>query len=104
MLDSAGTVTGKRQPWFSDRLRAVVAIACLALVVTLPIVEAVHTHKTTTRDCTICIAAHFAKSPAAAQHVAISEYSVELSPVLTVRHSSVLLTDNAYIRPPPFLA
>jgi hypothetical protein len=85
-------------------MRAIIALACLALVFTLPIVEAVHTHKTTTRDCTICIAAHFAKSPAAAQHVAISEYSVELPPVLRERHSSAVLTDNAYVRPPPSLA
>jgi hypothetical protein len=76
-------------------------MACLALVVTLPIVDAVHTHKTTTRDCTICIAAHFAKSPAAAQHVAVSQVSLELLPAVHVRHGSVLLTENNYIRPPP---
>jgi hypothetical protein len=96
------THTSKR--WFSDRLRAVIALACLALVVTLPIVEAVHTHKTASRDCTICVAAHFVKAPAAAQHVAISERSLEASPLLNVRHSSVVLTDNVYIRPPPSLA
>jgi hypothetical protein len=92
-------VTGKH--WFSDRVRAVVAIVCLAVVVTLPLVEAVHTHKTTTRDCSICFAAHFVKSPATSQTVAVSQYSVELLPVLCERHSSALLTENLYVRPPP---
>jgi hypothetical protein len=93
-----------RHRWFSDRLRVIVALTCLALVMTLPIVESVHTHKTRTTDCTICVAAHFVKAPAAAQHVAISERSLEASPLLNVRHSSVVLTDNVYIRPPPSLA
>jgi hypothetical protein len=77
---------------------------CLVVVVTLPIVEAVHTHKATTRDCSICIAAHLVKAPIASHPILLSYDSVEALPMLNLRHRSALLTENNYVRPPPFLA
>ena len=87
-----------------QRARRFVAVLCLLLVSVVSVAQIAHNHENDAKaaqHCSVCFAAHVSLIRSATVFAAPSLF--QRTVVIAERESltSLLLTENAYIRPPP---
>jgi uncharacterized membrane protein affecting hemolysin expression len=88
----------------NQRTRQAVAVLCLMLVSVLSVAQVAHDHGNDAKaaqHCSVCFAAHLSLARSAT--VTATPILVSRIAAIAERESvtSLLLTENAYIRPPP---
>jgi hypothetical protein len=92
------------QPIGNPKIFRVIAVLCLLLVCVSSVAQVTHDHANdakAARHCSICISAH--STLAVATVSASAPFLFRKSALVEERESvtSLLLSENAYIRPPP---
>jgi hypothetical protein len=72
------------------------------VIASAPLVEAMHTHKSPSRDCSICHVAHVAPIISVKPAITTQQQTESILAVLNVEHRPFFLTENICVRPPPY--